>query len=124
MPKVVAGYARRSQGFDFQAFSDEWVLRLARGETTKWVVGYKFDVNGSAAGELAQDKVATYAAMHAAGIGAVEHYLVRSLPRELIHVEELHQLLNGMPVVAKPLEGTSVGGNVVALLAPRTRHWI
>jgi len=112
MPKIVADYAHRS-GIDFRAFSDEWVLRLTRGKTIKWIVGYKFDINGSAAGELAQDKVATYSAMHAAGIDAVEHYLVRSLPQELIHVAELHQLLNGMPVVAKPLDGT--GGREVAL---------
>lgn len=106
MPQTVAAYCKRS-GIDFLEFSEEWVLRMERGGIVKWIVGYKFDANSSAAGELAQDKVAMFAAMNAAGIRAIPHYLVRSLPRELIHDRELHQLLNGFPVVAKPLEGTS-----------------
>jgi hypothetical protein len=113
MPRIVAACAKE-HGIDFQAFSDEWVLRLQRGDTTKWVVGYKFDINQSAAGELAQDKVAAYAALHAAGLAAIPHYLVRSLPHELIHVRELHDLLDGLSVVAKPLEGTG-GRDVVRL---------
>ena len=111
MPKLVAAYCQRS-GIDFQAFSDDWVLRLTRNDTIRWIVGNKFDVNRSGAGEVAQDKVATYAVLEAVGIEAIPHYLVRSLPLELIHVENLHQMLDGMPVVAKPLEGTS-GRDVV-----------
>lgn len=106
MPKVIAAYCAHA-GIGFQAFSDEWVLRLSRGVITKWIVGYKFDLNQSAASELAQDKVATYAALQASGIEAIPHYLVRSLPHELIHIRTLRQILNGLPVVAKPLEGTS-----------------
>jgi len=106
MPRMVADYAGRS-GVEFQSFSDEWVLKLKRGDTTRWIIGYKFDINRSAAGEVAQDKVATYAALRAADIDAVPHYLVRSLPRELIHIKELHDVLGDIPVVAKPLEGTS-----------------
>ena len=106
MPKQVAAYCQRSS-IDFQAFSDDWVLRLTRDGKTRWIVGYKFDVNRSGAGEVAQDKVATYAALNAAGIDATPHYLVRSLPLELIHADNLHRTLDGVPVVAKPLEGTS-----------------
>lgn len=110
MPKIVAEYCTREH-ISFQSFSDEWVLRLSKDDVIKWIVGYKFDINSSAAGELAQDKVATYAALNAASIDAVPHYLVRSSPKEMIHIEGLHQLLNGAPVVAKPLEGT--GGREV-----------
>jgi glutathione synthase/RimK-type ligase-like ATP-grasp enzyme len=106
MPKLIAAYCQRS-GAGFQAFSDDWVLRLTRDGTTRWIVGYKFDVNRSAAGEVAQDKVATYTVLKAAGIEAIPHYLVRSLPHELIHVSNLHRILDSIPVVAKPLEGTS-----------------
>jgi biotin carboxylase len=110
LPKVVREYCERA-AITFHAYSDEWVLQLTKDDTKKWIVGYKFDLNNSAAGELAQDKVATYAALKANSIQAIPHYLVRSLPNELIHVQELHQLLNAMPVVAKPLEGT--GGRFV-----------
>jgi len=106
MPKIIAAYCERA-GLSFRAFSDEWVLRLAHGDVTRWVVGYKFDLNGSAASEVAQDKVATYAALDAASLAAIPHYLVRSLPHELIHVRELHLELDGVPVIAKPLQGTA-----------------
>lgn len=109
MPKMVADYCQQV-GIDFRAFSDDWVLRLSRDKTTKWVVGYKFDLNGSAAGQVAQDKVATYMALCAAGVDATVHYLVRSLPHELIHAKELHRTLDSRPVVAKPLDGTSGRG--------------
>lgn len=113
MPRVVEDYAKRTDVI-FHAYSDEWVLRLTRDNVTRWIVGYKFDLNQSAAGELAQDKVATYTSLVAAGIPAVPHYLVRSLPQELIHIKELHDILDGFPVVAKPLEGT--GGREVVHL--------
>lgn len=110
MPKIVAAYCE-SHDIDFQSFSDEWVLRLQKGKQIRWIVGYKFDTNRSAAGELAQDKVATYAALKAAGISAIPHYLVRSLPHESIHEAELHEALADQAVVVKPLEGT--GGRQV-----------
>lgn len=105
MPGIVEGYAKRSN-VAFQFFSDEWVLRLGEGAQTQWIVGYKFNLNQSASSELAQDKVATYAALRAADIAVIPHYLVRSLPHELIHIKELHEVLEGQSVVAKPLEGT------------------
>jgi glutathione synthase/RimK-type ligase-like ATP-grasp enzyme len=112
MPRIIEAYAKE-HGIDFQAFSDEWVVRLERDGRIQWVVGYTFDINGAAAAGVARDKVATYDALQAAGISAMPHYLVRSLPHELIHVRELHEVLNGMRVVAKPLEGA--GGRDVIL---------
>ncbi len=106
LPELVATYCTHA-GLGLQAFSDDWVLRITKGEVTRWVVGAKFDVNGAAAGEVAQDKVAAYAALSAAGIAAMSHFLVRSLPHELIHVQELHHELHNMAVVAKPLQGTA-----------------
>jgi glutathione synthase/RimK-type ligase-like ATP-grasp enzyme len=112
LPGLVKAYAEQ-YGIDFQAFSGEWVLRLERDGIIKWIVGYTFDVNSAAAAAVARDKVATYATLQAAGIDTMPHYLVRSLPHELIHVRELHEVLNGLPVVAKPLEGA--GGRDVIL---------
>lgn len=110
LPRIVEAYCSRA-GIEFRSFSDDWVLRLTKGATTRWVVGYTFDLNGTAAGELAKDKVATYAALTAADVPVIPHYLVRSLPHELIHVRDLHEVLNGHAVVAKPLEG--MGGRSV-----------
>jgi glutathione synthase/RimK-type ligase-like ATP-grasp enzyme len=113
MPKILATCCARTE-VEFRAFSDEWVLRLTKDTMIRWVVGYKFDLNGSAAGEVAQDKVATYIALNAAGIAVIPHYLVRSVSNELIHVQGLREELGVMPVVAKPLQGTA--GRDVSLL--------
>jgi len=109
MPHIVQDICAR-RGIAYAAFSDDWVLRLERGDALRWVIGYKFDVNSSAAGELAQDKVATYMALHAAGVPAIEHYLVRSLPHDPLEGHFEHDDLRG-PVVVKPLNGT--GGRLV-----------
>ena len=110
LPGIIQDICAR-RGIDYHAFSDDWVLRLQKAERVRWVVGYKFDANLSAAGQLAQDKVATYMALTAEGIPAVEHYLVRSVPHD---PNEMHYSLNGLkdgPVVIKPLDGT--GGRAV-----------
>ncbi len=109
LPQIVAAYCERT-GLSCQVFSDEWVLRLARGETIRWVVGDNFDLNTAAASKVAQDKVATYAALSAASIAAAPHYLVRSLLQEPIHIRELHKELGGVSVVAKPLRGVAGRG--------------
>ncbi|HSX30476.1 MAG TPA: ATP-grasp domain-containing protein [Candidatus Saccharimonadales bacterium] len=110
LPKMVQDICAR-RGLSYQSFSDDWVLRLQQGERVRWVVGYKFDTNNSAAGQLAQDKVATYMALHAADIPAIEHYLVRALPHD---PNEWHYDIGGLdgggPVVIKPLDGTGGRG--------------
>lgn len=98
-------------GIDFQAFSNDWVLRLEKTGSVRWVVGYKFDINLSAAGQLAQDKVATYMALAAAGVLAIEHYLVRSVPHDPTQWHLDFPVLKNKAVVLKPLDGT--GGRAV-----------
>jgi glutathione synthase/RimK-type ligase-like ATP-grasp enzyme len=110
MPQTVRDLCAR-RGITYQAFSDDWVLRLQKGETVRWIVGWKFDVNTSAAGELAQDKVATYMTLAAAGVPAVEHYLIRSVPHDPQELHYEHDGLEDQPVVIKPLNGT--GGRLV-----------
>jgi hypothetical protein len=110
LPKIIEQYCVEHD-ISFQSFSGEWVLRLQTGADTRWIVGYKFDVNRSASAELAQDKVATYHALAAANVPAIPHYLVRSLPHEFVHEETLHEKLANQAVVIKPLEGT--GGRQV-----------
>ena len=110
VPQVVRDICAR-RGIAYQSFSDDWVLRLQKGDDVRWVVGYRFDVNTSAAGQLAQDKVATYMTLAAAGVPAIEHYLIRSVPHDPKEFQyDLNGLGNGL-VVIKPLDGT--GGRAV-----------
>lgn len=109
MPQLVQAACER-RDIAWQGFSDDWVQRMQRGDTVRWIVGYKFDVNASAAGHLAEDKVATYAALAAAGVPAIEHYLVRAVPNDPTQWN-MHLPITDGPVVIKPLDGT--GGRAV-----------
>jgi glutathione synthase/RimK-type ligase-like ATP-grasp enzyme len=109
MPQLVQA-ACQQRDITWQGFSDDWVQRMQRGDTVRWIVGYKFDVNTSAAGHLAEDKVATYAALSAAGVSAIEHYLVRAVPNDPTQWN-MHLPITDGPVVIKPLDGT--GGRAV-----------
>ncbi|HSX06445.1 MAG TPA: ATP-grasp domain-containing protein [Candidatus Saccharimonadia bacterium] len=110
LPNIIRD-ACRMQGINLQAFSNDWVLRLEKNGQIRWIVGYKFDINLSASGQLAQDKVATYTALNAANIPAIEHYLVRSVPHDPTQWHLDLPKLDGQAVVLKPLDGT--GGRAV-----------
>ncbi len=83
------------------SFSDDWVHRLEKNGTTRFVHGYRFDLNASAAGSNAHDKVATSLLLQDAGLPVVSHLLLDSAP-------------STYPCVIKPLHGT--GGNGVVLI--------
>lgn len=104
-------------GIQYQAFSDGWVHRLTRDELQKWVIGYSFDINSTAASGLARDKVATYQALDAHSIPAVEHFLARSRAVKNVLTDNLCSIPAEKPVVIKPLEGAS--GHGVRLFATK-----
>lgn len=114
LPRFVRQAAER-RGIDYQAFSADWVLRLEKSEITRWVVGYKFDLNSAAASELAQDKVAMHIILKEAGIPSVQHVLVRSRPDEPLDLPRLQTIFGNLPVVLKPLGGT--GGRRISKLS-------
>jgi len=108
LPELVQAAAQR-HGITCDVMSDGWVLRLARNDVVRWVVGYQFDVNRAAASAVAQDKVATYLLLQTAGIPAVPHMLIRSVPHAEPNMTALASLPMG-PIVLKPLDGTSGRG--------------
>lgn len=110
MPGIIREICQK-KGIAYQSFSDDWVLKLEKNSVIRWAIGYKFDLNLSAAGYVAQDKVATYMVLAAAGIPVVEHYLVRMLPGNPNQWQIEVPDLTGKPVVLKPLSGT--GGRAV-----------
>lgn len=98
------------RGISYESLSDEWVLRLTQGDTTRWVLGYKFDINTAAVSGLAQDKVATYEVLTRSGVPAVPHILARSVPHQKVSVASLEQAFGEQSVVLKPLDGTGGRG--------------
>ena len=113
LPELVAS-AAAARGVACTSMSDGWVLRLARAEDVRWVVGYQFDLNTAAASALVQDKVAAHLALQQAGIASVPHVLIRSVPHEPIAVGQLEHLFPAQLVI-KPLDGT--GGRQVRRVA-------
>jgi glutathione synthase/RimK-type ligase-like ATP-grasp enzyme len=97
-------------GIDVVTLSDNWILRLQKGSTRRWLMGYTFDINSSAASALARDKMATSHALMMDEIPVVMHYLARSRATTAVLTANFNKLPNDTPVVIKPLQGTSGHG--------------
>jgi glutathione synthase/RimK-type ligase-like ATP-grasp enzyme len=65
------------QGIIFRSLSDDWLLELEKDGQIARVLGYTFDLNGSAASSIGRDKVAAYELLTAYGVPAISHFLVR-----------------------------------------------
>lgn len=100
---------------DVRCFSDDWVIRLQKGDSVNFVIGYKFGINTAAAAAIAQDKVATYELLEADSIAAVSHYLARTK----VTAEVGWRTHAGEKFVVKPLVGTS--GHSVRLFSDVSR---
>lgn len=109
------------KGIELSKLSDDWVLRLEKGDKLGHIIGYKFSLNGSAEAEIAQDKVATYEILSTGGINAVEHRLVRTKASDVFGWESM---FDKGSVVAKPLDGTSGHGVRVCHDAEEVKEYV
>lgn len=66
------------KGIELDGYSYDWIFSLKKNGLIKYIYGYRFDLNSTAAGYICQDKVATYQILNNAGIPAVPHTLVSS----------------------------------------------
>ena len=120
LPAIIEDICKE-QGIKLTRLSDDWVLRLEKGDKLSHVIGYKFSLNGSAEAEIAQDKVATYEILSTGGINAVEHRLVRTKASDVFGWESM---FDKGSVVAKPLDGTSGHGVRVCHDAEEVKAYI
>ncbi len=90
-------------------YSDNWVIKLTKGDWVSWIYGYHFAINNGAVSEIANDKVATYLVLEQAGVSAVPHYLVRSAAKEKLSEQTIKERVTkpDTPFVFKPLSGSS-----------------
>lgn len=100
----------RENGIAFVSYSDDWLLELNKDGVHRRIIGYKFDINSSAASSIAGDKVAAWQLLNGHAVPAVEHQLVRTKAGASDDWGTA-----GTKLVIKPLDGTS--GHAVALLA-------
>lgn len=91
-------------GIEYTGFSQDWIIRLRRTGSTRFIFGYGFDWNTQAGRGIASDKVATYQLLVDARIGAVPHYLLKSLIDSEVNIALLRTLIDfAGSVVVKPL---------------------
>ncbi len=101
------------QKLKLDSFSQDWILRLTKGEVTRHVFGYNFEINSATAQLLAGDKGAVSDLCQHLNIPHVEHriflhpkisgYVSRAgnWPAMLAYAEKI-----GYPLVVKPNVGT------------------
>jgi ribosomal protein S6--L-glutamate ligase len=93
-------------GLGLEWHSAHWIAQLRKGSRVIYIIGYIFPLNNAASAQLAHDKVATYTLLHASGIPAVPHYLLR-FPSEGASVAEDTSAPIPVPLVLKPNDGSA-----------------
>lgn len=61
---------------DYSILSKDWVIMLRKDNKTRYICGYKFDLNKHALGLALDDKYATYDIMKAIELPIIEHNIV------------------------------------------------
>ena len=103
------------QGILLQTFSDDWLLRMSKGDSTHLVLGQSFDINAQSRSAIANDKVAASILLRDADINCVNHILLARNGIRARSEDQLTRDLESGPVVLKPLVGHS--GNDVRLIS-------
>lgn len=108
----------KNRSIHVESLSHDWIVTLVKGDVTAKIYGYQFDLNPSAAMQIASDKAALAAVLEAHGIPCVKHelFLNPSLSGYLDDEGNWGRAArffaeHGSNVVCKPNQGT--GGNDV-----------
>ncbi len=108
-PKIVSDLCAQ-HGISVKTFSDDWIVRMQKDDHTEWLIGYSFSLNSAGGSRIAEDKVATYLILQDANLPAIDHYLTRTYPGEMITMDYLSEVPKASAYVLKPLMGSSGRG--------------
>lgn len=103
----------------YKLLSKDWVIMLEKNGKTRFVSGYKFDLNSHGLGLIADDKYALYEVLKEKNIPIVEHKIVYNKTNKSDYANDCNTyeyvkeyfLKNDKHIVIKPNEGTC-GHNV------------
>lgn len=96
------------------ALSNNWILKLEKGGSIKYITGFKFGLNNHALGEILDDKYATYELLKSENISVIEHNIMYNISNHskyasncnsLSYCYELFEKYNN-DIVIKPNNGT------------------
>ena len=60
----------------YKLLSKDWIIMLEKDGKTRYICGYKFDLNGHGIGLITDDKFALYEVLKSKGIPVIEHKIV------------------------------------------------
>ncbi len=66
------------EGIKFSLLSKDWIIMLEKDKKTKFIAGYKFDLNSHGIGEVLDDKYALYEVLKSKNIKVIEHNILFS----------------------------------------------
>lgn len=66
----------KEKNIDFKLVSKDWIMILQKDNIIKYIVGYKFDLNDHATGQICDDKYALYDTLNSFNIPVVKHYII------------------------------------------------
>lgn len=113
--------ASKAENISIEFFNDGWVHRYTKGNKVRFSYGYQFDLNTGVSQQLATDKCAAYQFLHNADCPVVAHKLISNWQQDdsgkwqraatdQMHIHDVAKHLSsdfGLPVVTKPVTGTS-----------------
>ena len=105
-------------GITIQHLSQDYILRLTKGERVRHIFGPYWDINSASADRLACDKAGCYIVMESAGVHAIEHIIIYNPLRWAYLLEDKGTMLdlvayfeaNNRRIVAKPNQGAQGHG--------------
>ncbi len=99
----------QEKNIQYEELSDDWIIKLKKGNKNRFLVGYKFDLNTQATAEICNDKFALFAVLESEGIQAIKHNIIFKNEENKLNIffNEYNQ-----DVVLKPNNGTC-GNNVL-----------
>ncbi len=102
------------EGISYRFLSKDWLVMLERNGKTKFISGYKFDLNGHAFGNIMDDKYAMYEVLVAKDIPVIPHLILfrpnnfREYAKSANDYQRAHTFFqeNHCDIVIKANEGT------------------
>lgn len=64
------------KNIEYSLVSKDWIMVLTKKNKTRYIVGYKFDLNDHATGQICDDKYALYDVLKKHNIPVAEHFIV------------------------------------------------
>ena len=75
----------KEEKIEYKLLSKDWIYLLEKDSKAKYIVGYKFDLNGHGIGNVLDDKYAFYEVLLEKGYPTISHYIIfKNYQREKI----------------------------------------